>query len=148
MALFQFPDSKFCNNNKSAICHSECVSSGIEELLKTGIILQVNDVPHVVNPLTVSVNAKSKERLILDLRHVNQYVILYKFKLEGIKEALDFAQKDGFMCKFDLFSWYHHTDLHPSIFKYFEFSWSGEFYVFTSLPYSFSSAPFMFTKIL
>lgn len=47
----------------------------------------------MVNPLTVSVNAKGKERLILDLRHVNQCVVLYKFKLEGIKEALDFVQK-------------------------------------------------------
>lgn len=94
MPFFQFPDFKFCNNNQSGICHSEFVSSSIEELLKNGIILQVNDVPHVVNPLTVSVNAKGKERLILDLRHVNQYVVLYKFKLEGIKEALDFVQKD------------------------------------------------------
>lgn len=97
--FFQFPDSKFCNNNQSAICHSEFVSSSIEELLKNGVILQVNDVPHVVDPLTVSVNAKGKERLILDLRHVNQYVVLYKFKLEGIKEALDFVQKDGFKFK-------------------------------------------------
>lgn len=82
------------------------------------------------------------------MRHVNQYVVLYKFKLEGIKEALDFVQKDGFMFKFDLSSGYHHIDLHPSMFKYFGFSWSGKFYVFTSLPFGLSSAPFIFTKIL
>lgn len=146
--FFQFPDSKFCNNNQSAICHSEFVSSSIEELLKNGVILQVNDVPHLVDPLTVSVNAKGKERLILDLRYVNQYVVLYKFKLEGIKEALDFVQKDGFKFKFDLSSGYHHIDLHPSMFKYFGFSWSGKFYAFTSLPFGLSSAPFIFTKIL
>lgn len=85
------------------------------------LLFQVNDVPHVVNPLTVSVNAKGKERLILDLRHVNQYVVLYKFKLEGIKEALDFVQKDGFMFKFDLSSGYHHIDLHPSMFNISDF---------------------------
>lgn len=79
-------------------------------MLKNGIILQVNDVPHLVNPLTVSIDAKGKEHLILDLRYVNQYVVLYKFKLEGIKEALDFVQKDGFMFKFDLSSGYHHID--------------------------------------
>lgn len=43
----------------------------------------------MVNPQTVSLNAKGKERLILDLRHVNQYVVKYKFKLDGIEEALD-----------------------------------------------------------
>lgn len=72
---------------------------------------------------------------------------MYKFKLEGIKEALDFVQKDGFMFKFDLSSG-DHIDLHPSMFKYFGFSWSGKFYVFTSLPFGLSSAPFIFTKIL
>lgn len=89
----------------------------LKNCLKNCIILQVNDVPHVVNPPTVSVNAKGKERLSLDLRHVYQYVVLYKFKLEGIKEALDFEQKDGFMFKFDLSSGYHHIDLHPSMLK-------------------------------
>lgn len=73
---------------------------------------------------------------------------MYKFKLKGIKEALDFVQKDGFMFKFDLSSGYHHIDLHPSMFKYFGFSWSGKSYVFTSLPFGLSSAPFIFTKIL
>lgn len=56
-----------------------------------------------------SVNAKGKERLILDLdRHVNQNVILYNFKFKGIKDALILVQKDGFMLRFDLSSGYHH----------------------------------------
>lgn len=37
--------------------------------------------------------------------------------------------------KFDLSSGYHHINLHPSIFKYFGFSWSGKFYVFTLFLY-------------
>lgn len=51
--FFQFHDSKFCNNKKPEICHSEFVFSCTEELLKNGIILQVNDVLHEVNLLTV-----------------------------------------------------------------------------------------------
>jgi hypothetical protein len=39
----------------------------------------------VVNPLTVSFNGKGKERLILDLRHVNKHVRLDKFKFEDWK---------------------------------------------------------------
>lgn len=62
MPYFQYPDSKMCNNKKSAMCHSELVSLSIEKLLKNGLILQVIDVPHVANPLTVSVTAKDKER--------------------------------------------------------------------------------------
>lgn len=106
------PESKYCKNNKSAIAHSDFGSKSIQELLQSGIVVKVDQIPHVVNPLTVSVNAKGKERLILDLRHVNRYVVKYKFKPEGIKEALDFVHKNGFMFKFDLSSGYHHIDLH------------------------------------
>lgn len=67
--------------------------------MQNGIVVKLDQIPHVVNPLTVSVNAKGKEMLILDLRHVNQYVVKYKFKLEGIKEALDFVHRNGFMFK-------------------------------------------------
>lgn len=142
------PESKYCKNNKSAIAHSDFVSKSIQELLQNGIVVKVDQIPHVVNPLTVSVNAKGKERLILDLRHVNQYVVKYNFKLEGIKEALDFVHKNGFMFKFDLSSGYHHIDLHVSMYKYFGFSLDNCFYVFSSLAFGLSSAPFIFTKIL
>lgn len=52
------------------------------------------------------------------------------------------------MFKFDLSSGYHHIDLHASMYKYFGFSWDNCFYVFSSLPFGLSSAPFIFTKIL
>lgn len=91
--FYELPESKYCENNKSAIAHSDFVSKSIQELLQSGIVVKVDQIPHVVNPLTVSVNAKGKERLILDLRHVNQYVVKYEFNLEGIKGALDFVPK-------------------------------------------------------
>lgn len=146
--FYELPESKYCKNNKSAIAHSDFVRKRIQELLQSGIIVKVHQIPHVVNPLTVLVNAKGKERLILDLRHVNQYVVKYKFKLEGIKEALDFVRKNGFMFKFDLSSGYHHIDLHASTYKYFGFSLDYCFCVFSSLPFGLSLAPFIFTKIL
>lgn len=46
------------------------------------------------------------------IKTLYQYVILFKLKLEGINEALDFLQKDGFMFKFDLSSGHHHIDSH------------------------------------
>lgn len=129
--FYELPESKYCKNNKSAIAHSYFVTKSIQELLQNGIVVTckvtVDQIPHVVNPLTVSVNAKGKERLLLDLRHVIQYVVKYKFKLEDIKEALDFVHKNGFMFKFDLSSGYHHIDLHASMYRYFGFSWDNCF---------------------
>ena len=58
--------------------------------------------PKVVNPLSVSVNSTGKERLILDLRHVNKYITLTKFKYEGVKEEKADASNKKYCYKFDL----------------------------------------------
>ena len=46
---------------------------------------------YVVNPLSVSVQANGKKRLLLDLRHVNKYLIKRKVKYEDWKFALAFS---------------------------------------------------------
>jgi hypothetical protein len=50
----------------------------------------------VVNPLTVSINGKGKERLILDLRHVNKQVVLNKIKFENWITLKQYGTKGGF----------------------------------------------------
>ena len=44
------------------------VDTAIVELLKGGLVKEMSNRPHVLNPLTVSNNGEGKERLILDLR--------------------------------------------------------------------------------
>jgi hypothetical protein len=43
-----------------------------------------------------------KERLVLDLRHVNKFVDKQKIKFEGVNEALAFVNTSKYMYKFDL----------------------------------------------
>jgi hypothetical protein len=80
-------------NNASAIKHRVFVTTAINELLESGCIVEQSNRPFCVNPLSVSVNKNGKERLILDLRHVNQFVEKRKIKFEGSKEALNYAKK-------------------------------------------------------
>jgi hypothetical protein len=50
----------------------------------------------MVNLLTVSINGKGKERLILDLRHVNKQVVLNKIKFENWITLKQYVTKGGF----------------------------------------------------
>ena len=75
-------------NNKSAFEHKDFVKRVIADLVYTGVVNEIDNVPKVVSPLSVSVNSSGKERLILDLRHVNKYLKLTTFKYEGVKEAV------------------------------------------------------------
>lgn len=100
----------------------------------------------------MSVPANKKPRLILDLRHVNFFIVKRKVKFEGTKEGLNFAKKGNFMIKFDLTSGYHHINIHEDHHKYLGFSWKIDgkirYFVFTVLPFGLTSAGYIFTKTL
>ena len=59
------------SNNQSALNNASFVESAIAELVHTHAVVEVPFIPHVVNPLSVSIQSPGKKRLILDLRHVN-----------------------------------------------------------------------------
>ena len=64
--------------------------SAINELLSLECILEVHATPVVMNPLSVSIQnsgkkkKRKKKRLILDLRHVDQYLFKYKFRCKDV----------------------------------------------------------------
>jgi hypothetical protein len=72
-------------------------------LVKGGLVKELSNRPHVVNPLTVSINSKGKERLILDLRHVNKQVVLNKIKFKNWITLKQYATKGGFGFVFFLY---------------------------------------------
>ena len=63
----------------------------MEELLLTNRVVEKQNPLYVVNPLSVSVQTNGKKRLILDLRHVNKYLINRKVKYEDWKFAFAFS---------------------------------------------------------
>lgn len=146
------PVSVCLKNNQSALENMPFVLDAVSELLISGRVLEVPFKPLVVNPLTVSVNRSGKKRLILDLRHINQYIWKEKMRFEDVKLALEYVKKGTHMFKFDLTSGYHHIDNAPEHQTFLGFSLNQgnniKYYVFTVLPFGLSSSGFIFTKVL
>ena len=121
--FLHMPSSYFQKNNKSAISHSDFVSTAIQDLVKSGCVLNVPFKPYIVSPLSVAVNSSEKKRLILDLSLLNTYLLKEHFKFEDWRIAQDFVLPGGYMFKFDITSAYHHIDIHPEFQKFLGFSW-------------------------
>ena len=119
----QMPPSVILQNNRSALMHLDFVEQAILELLQSDRVIEICEHAFVVNPLSVSVQATGKKRLILDLRHVNQYIVKAKLKYEDWKVGLKHFQKSLFMISFDLKSGYHHIEIHKNFQKFLGFSW-------------------------
>ena len=107
-----------------------------------------------MNPLSVSVQANGKKRLILDLRYVNKFFRKMHIKYEDWKTAMSYFTQGAYMFFFDLKSGYHHIEIFEGHQTYLGFSWKHsssnctKSYVFTVLPFGLSSAPHIFTKTL
>jgi len=146
------PCRSILSNNKSALEHAEFVESAILELVSIHSVVEVPFVPHVVNPLSVSIQSSGKKTLILDLRHVNKCVWKQKIKFEDWRFLVTYLNKGYFLFNFDLKSGYHHIEIFPDHQTFLGFSWtfSGitKYYCFSVLPFGLSSAPFIFTKCI
>ena len=140
------------SNNQSALNNASFVESAIAELVHTHVVVELPFIPHVVNPLSVSIQSSGKKRLILDLRHVNHFVWKQKFRCEDWRVLLSYVNKGDYLFSFDLKSGYHHIDIFPDHQTFLGFSWvfSGtvRYFCFASLPFGLSSAPYVFTKCL
>ena len=121
-------------------------------LVESVRVVETDVPPRVVNPLSVSVQANVKKRLILDLRYVNKFLRKMHVKYEDWKTAVPYFSRGAHMFSFDLKSGYHHVEILEGHQTYLGFSWKHsnsnqvKFYVFTVLPFGLSSASHVCTK--
>jgi len=69
----------------------------------------------VCSPLSVVENSTGKLRLVINLRYLNQFLWLDKFKYEDLRTAMLMFQKDDYVFSFDLKSGYHHVDIYEPV---------------------------------
>ena len=118
-----------------------------------GSVERCEELPTVINPLSVSVQPNGKKRLILDLRSVNLHLYKQKVVFDNINTVLQYLEKDDYMFSFDLKSGYHHVEIFYPHTQFLGFSWIDDqgklqFFKFKALPFGLSSAPYIFTKLL
>ena len=114
---------------------SAFVENAINELISLDCTTEVSTPPMVINPLSVSIQKSGKKRLILDLRHVNQYLFKSKFQCEDVSVAKEVLNPSHFMLAFDLKSDYHHVEIFPDHRPYLSFVWIFSFFSFALRPY-------------
>ena len=144
------PDRVCLNNNKSARDNVKTVCTEIQKLIDKGCVSEVSDIPFVVNPLTLAFNKVGKPRLVLNCRHINQFIHEFSFRMEDVKVAREIFQKGYFLFSFDLKSAYHHIEIFEHHRKYLGFQWQingiSKYFVFNVLPFGISPAAFFFYK--
>ena len=152
LPFMRMPDPVCQMNLKSALENASFVTAAIEELVLARCVVECSHCPTVCRPLSVVTNATGKQRLVLDLRYINQYLPDRKFNYEGLSHVPSLFRRGDFFSTFDLKSGYHHVDIHEDCWSYLGFSWgcgmSRRWYMFRVLPFGLSTACYVFTKLL
>jgi hypothetical protein len=136
------------NNHSSTVDHEGFVSEAVEQLVKAGAARATKVKPTVVNALKVVPKKNNKLRLILDLRWVNKYLRVPKFKFESLKCLAFLITQGELMFGIDLTNGYWQVDMHDMAHPYLGFEWKGQYYYFTVLPFGLASAPWAFAMIM
>ena len=105
------PEPAIFRNNRSALDNADFVTKESLDLLDSGRVRKV-DFPdvHTLNNRPWPTMAKN---LILDLKYINKFLQVPKFKCEDIRLIKDTLNIGDFFFKFDICSGCHHIDMYP-----------------------------------
>lgn len=121
----------------------------ISELLSKKAIRPCQAVPgQFVSDIFLVPKPDGSSRFILNLKHLNSFVVKEHFKLEDSRSVSKLLEKGMFMASLDLKDAYYTIPIHRTHRKFLRFRYNGCLYEFLCLPFGLSSAPYVFTKIL
>ena len=89
-----------------------------------------------------------KFRLILNLKHLNQFIDYKHFRMETVHTVADMVTPNSFMATIDLKDAYYSIPINECSQKFLKFEWRGCLYKYVALAFGLSCAPFIFTKVL
>ena len=141
------PQRKYCKNSLSTYNHVAFVTEAVQEMVKAGSAVRVQEQPLIVAALSVDDKKADKLRLIWVGRPVNVNISLSKRKWHTLHDSRHTISRGTRFIKLDLKSGYHHVPIAVHCWKYMGFEWDGEWYVYTVLPFGLSPAPEVFMKV-
>ena len=120
----------------------------IKSVLTKGAIKETSSQGGFLSNIHVVPKKDGGWRPIVDLRALNQCVVIQHFKMEGLHMLKEVLSKRDRMDKVDLKDAYLTVPIHVAHMKYLKFQWEEKTYEFLTLPFGLASAPRTFTKIM
>lgn len=125
------------------------LSIAINELCALGAITECCPSPvQFLSPIFLADKANSGKRFILNLKHLNKFIISPHFKMEDLRTAARLLHRNAYMTTIDLKNAYFLVPVAEEHRKFLRFEFKNQLFEFTCLPFGLCSAPFCFTKLL
>ena len=121
----------------------------VMELLSKGAIVETQLTPDsFVSQIFLVEKKDGGQRLVINLKALNQLMRVEHFKIEGLHLLPDLLQSGDWMVKMGLKDAYLQVLINPSHQPLLSFQWEKKYYRFTCLPFCLSAAPRVLIKLL
>ena len=126
----------------------QLIDEEITKLLTKGAIRKVTSCPYEFISNIFLVPKKTGDlRPVINLKPLNQFVQRIHFKMENIQMAMNLVSPGDYMVSLDLKDAYFSVPIFRPHCKYLRFIWRDQRYECACLPFGYSLAPRVFTKI-
>jgi hypothetical protein len=107
--------------------------------------------PHATCPLNAVPKpggGEEKYRVIGSMIALNRYFPGWKTKFEDLRHFPAIFEPDHFLFNLDQKAAYHTVHAHPWMARLFGFSWDGQYWQWSCLPFGFRLSPFVYCRIV
>jgi len=135
--------------NKLPEYEEEYENESLDRMLNSKVIENSDEGPgQFLSTIFTVPKSNGGRRFILNLKKLNQFIEVQHFKMEDIRTAVHLVSEDCYLAVLDQKDADHMVPIHPGFRKYFKFRWGHKLYQYTCLPFGYSLAPWLYTKIL
>lgn len=128
---------------------SSLISDQLSKLLENGVVHRCSpENGQFISNIFLSQKPDGSYRMILNLKHLNEFINPNHFKLEDHRTAVKLLHQDCFMATVDLKDAYYLIAVNKKHRKYLRFKFQGELFEFSVLPFGLNCAPLIFTKLM
>jgi len=138
----------YFNNRVFSRKQENFISQEIEDLLESDVIERSVSKPLGVSSICPIPKKGGKERLIINLKHLNSKVHPPKFQYEDINKVLSLAKYDDDIVTVDLKNGFYQVGVHDDLKPWLGFQFRNNYYQYKTLPFGANFSPYFFNKLL